>query len=154
MPPEERTFWHATHQQNYAGDAGRKRLRISTMTFSPAMSRPPTTAKMAFRLVDASTGQPTEVELRGRSIVGTVRDGDWVEVPGPVGRSGRLEPLTVHNLTTRSKVVARGSSRSPAARVVAVLAGKPTSSVCAPVSASPSSVGRAGRGGPMARLAR
>ena len=31
VPPEERTFWHAEHQQNYAGDAGRKRLRISSI---------------------------------------------------------------------------------------------------------------------------
>ncbi len=31
VPPEERTFWHATHQKSYAGDAGRERLRISTI---------------------------------------------------------------------------------------------------------------------------
>ncbi len=31
VPPEERTFWHSTYQQNYTGDAGRKRLRISTV---------------------------------------------------------------------------------------------------------------------------
>ena len=31
VPPEERAFWHATHQQNYAGDAGRRRLRLSTI---------------------------------------------------------------------------------------------------------------------------
>jgi pimeloyl-ACP methyl ester carboxylesterase len=31
VPPEERTFWHTTHQGNYAGDAGRERLRISTI---------------------------------------------------------------------------------------------------------------------------
>ena len=31
VPPEERTFWHATHQKNYVGDAGRERLRISTI---------------------------------------------------------------------------------------------------------------------------
>ena len=31
VPPEERAFWHATHQQNYAGDAGRQRLRLSTI---------------------------------------------------------------------------------------------------------------------------
>ena len=31
VPPEERTFWHAMHQQNYVGDAGRERLRISTI---------------------------------------------------------------------------------------------------------------------------
>jgi pimeloyl-ACP methyl ester carboxylesterase len=31
VPPEERRFWYATHQANYAGDAGRARLRISTI---------------------------------------------------------------------------------------------------------------------------
>jgi pimeloyl-ACP methyl ester carboxylesterase len=31
VPPEERTFWHTTHQQNYTGDAGRERLRNSTI---------------------------------------------------------------------------------------------------------------------------
>jgi pimeloyl-ACP methyl ester carboxylesterase len=31
VPLEERSFWHATHQRNYAGDAGRERLRISTV---------------------------------------------------------------------------------------------------------------------------
>ncbi len=34
VPPEERTFWHATHQENYAGDAGRKRLRLATINLS------------------------------------------------------------------------------------------------------------------------
>lgn len=29
--PAERSFWRTTHQQNYAGDAGRQRLRISTV---------------------------------------------------------------------------------------------------------------------------
>ena len=29
--PDERSFWHATHQKNYTGDAGRQRLRISTI---------------------------------------------------------------------------------------------------------------------------
>lgn len=28
---DERSFWHATHQRNYVGDAGRQRLRISTI---------------------------------------------------------------------------------------------------------------------------
>ena len=32
VPPEERTFWHATHQENYAGDAGRQRLRAAPST--------------------------------------------------------------------------------------------------------------------------
>lgn len=31
VAPDARSFWHATHQQNYAGDAGRRRLRISTI---------------------------------------------------------------------------------------------------------------------------
>jgi pimeloyl-ACP methyl ester carboxylesterase len=31
VPDEERTFWHGVHQQNYVGDAGRQRLRISSI---------------------------------------------------------------------------------------------------------------------------
>ena len=31
VPSEERSFWHATYQQNYTGDAGRKRVRISSI---------------------------------------------------------------------------------------------------------------------------
>jgi pimeloyl-ACP methyl ester carboxylesterase len=31
VPPDERTFWHTTHQQNYTGDAGRDRLRICSI---------------------------------------------------------------------------------------------------------------------------
>jgi pimeloyl-ACP methyl ester carboxylesterase len=31
VPPQERRFWHETHQENYAGDAGRARLRISSI---------------------------------------------------------------------------------------------------------------------------
>ncbi len=31
VAPDERSFWHTTHQKNYAGDAGRQRLRISTI---------------------------------------------------------------------------------------------------------------------------
>jgi pimeloyl-ACP methyl ester carboxylesterase len=31
VAPEDRTFWHATHQKNYTGDAGRKRLRVSSI---------------------------------------------------------------------------------------------------------------------------
>jgi len=31
VPPEDRTFWHTTHQKNYTGDAGRERLRNSTI---------------------------------------------------------------------------------------------------------------------------
>ena len=31
VPAEERAFWHETHQKNYAGDAGRERLRISSI---------------------------------------------------------------------------------------------------------------------------
>ena len=34
VPPEERTFWHDEHQENYAGDAGRERLRMSTINLS------------------------------------------------------------------------------------------------------------------------
>ncbi|SNS78998.1 Pimeloyl-ACP methyl ester carboxylesterase [Geodermatophilus pulveris] len=31
VPADDRAFWHETHQENYAGDAGRERLRISSI---------------------------------------------------------------------------------------------------------------------------
>jgi pimeloyl-ACP methyl ester carboxylesterase len=31
VPDDERAFWHRTHQENYAGDSGRERLRISSI---------------------------------------------------------------------------------------------------------------------------
>src|SRR5919112_5426226 len=31
VAPEERAFWHTTYQQNYTGDAGRTRVRISSI---------------------------------------------------------------------------------------------------------------------------
>jgi pimeloyl-ACP methyl ester carboxylesterase len=31
VPPEERAFWHATYQKNYIGDAGRQRVRVSSI---------------------------------------------------------------------------------------------------------------------------
>ncbi len=31
VPSEERSFWHATYQKNYVGDAGRQRLRMCTI---------------------------------------------------------------------------------------------------------------------------
>lgn len=31
VSPDERSFWHTTYQKNYTGDAGRQRLRISTI---------------------------------------------------------------------------------------------------------------------------
>ena len=31
VPPEERSFWHTAYAKNYTGDAGRKRVRISSI---------------------------------------------------------------------------------------------------------------------------
>ena len=31
VPDDERAFWHRAHQENYAGDSGRERLRISSI---------------------------------------------------------------------------------------------------------------------------
>ena len=38
VPPEERTFWHTTHQQNYTGDAGRERFATAPSTCVTAMA--------------------------------------------------------------------------------------------------------------------
>ena len=32
VPPEERAFWHAAHQKNYTGDAGRQRTPGSALS--------------------------------------------------------------------------------------------------------------------------
>jgi len=31
LPPDERTFWHTTYQENYTGDTGRKHVRLSSI---------------------------------------------------------------------------------------------------------------------------
>ena len=76
---------------------------------------------LSFRLSDPGTGRLSEVELRGRSIAGTVRDGDWVEMAGEPGRSGRFEPARVTNLTTGSEVTAIGSPNSTGGRITRVV---------------------------------
>ena len=76
---------------------------------------------LSFRLVEVPGGRPVEVELRGVSLSGSVRDGDWIEVPDRPDRSGRLEVAVADNLTTGSQVTARGSSKSPAVRVYKVV---------------------------------
>lgn len=65
--------------------------------------------------------RPLEVELRGSSLAGTVRDGDWVEVAGEVGRSGRLEVAKVTNVTTGSEVTAIGSSSTAGAKAFKII---------------------------------
>lgn len=67
---------------------------------------------LGFRLAVADRPQPIEVELRGPSLTGTVRDGDWVEVPEQAGRTGLYAVTTVANLTTGVPVTAKGPTRS------------------------------------------
>jgi hypothetical protein len=74
---------------------------------------------LSFRLLDAGE-RPVEVELRGLSLAGTVRDGDWVEVADQ-RRGGRIEAAALTNLTTGSEVKAVGSERSPGAKVFKVV---------------------------------
>ena len=72
---------------------------------------------LAFRLMEPGNPQPLDVQLRGRSLSGTVRDGDWVEVAGPPDATGRWDVVKVQNLTTRSTVIMMGGRRSKAALV-------------------------------------
>ena len=44
-----------------------------------------------FRIVGPEGGQPAEVEIRGRTLAGTVHDGDGIEVLDQRARSGRYE---------------------------------------------------------------
>jgi hypothetical protein len=57
-----------------------------------------------FRILDADGGQPAEVELRGRTLSGTVQEGDWVELANQRAKSGRYEVDRLTNLTTGSEV--------------------------------------------------
>lgn len=59
---------------------------------------------LSFRLRAADRDQPVEVELRAHRLTGTVAEGDQVVVPGTIGRSGRLEPQRLQNLTTHTVV--------------------------------------------------
>jgi hypothetical protein len=65
-----------------------------------------------FRVHPADHDQAIEVELRGYTLVGTVRDGDVVAIPGPIAASGRLEARQVQNLTTGTAVTTTGPARA------------------------------------------
>lgn len=76
---------------------------------------------LSFRLLEPGNPQPLDVQLRGRSLSGTVRDGDWVEVAGPPNIANRWDVAKVANLTTGSTVLVMGGRRSKAATVVLVV---------------------------------
>jgi hypothetical protein len=63
---------------------------------------------MTFRIVGPDGGQPAEVEIRGRTLTGSVQDGDWVELVDQRAKSGRYEVERVTNLTTGSQVATAG----------------------------------------------
>jgi hypothetical protein len=64
---------------------------------------------------------PLEVELRGLSLTGAVRDGDWVEVADRPGPNGMFAVASVTNLTTGLPVSVR-SPRHLGGAVAVVLA--------------------------------
>jgi hypothetical protein len=76
---------------------------------------------LEFRLAEPGNPQPLDVLMRGRSLSGTVRDGDWVEVAGPPDVTNRWNVDKVQNLTTGSTVVVMGGRRSKAATVVVLV---------------------------------
>jgi hypothetical protein len=59
---------------------------------------------LTFRILDADGGQPAEVELRGRTLSGSVQEGDWVELLDQRAKSGRYEVDRLTNLTTGAEV--------------------------------------------------
>ena len=73
---------------------------------------------LAFRLLEPGNPQPLDVQLRGRSLSGTVQDGDWVEVAGTPNALGRWDVAKVQNLTTGSTVLVMGGRPSKAATIV------------------------------------
>jgi hypothetical protein len=75
---------------------------------------------LEFRLVEPGSPRPLDVLMRGRSLSGTVREGDWVELAGPPDVTGRWNVDRVQNLTTGSTVVVLGGRRSATAKVVGI----------------------------------
>jgi hypothetical protein len=75
---------------------------------------------LEFRLAEPGNPQPLDVLMRGRSLSGTVRDGDWVELAGPPDATNRWNVGKVANLTTGATVVVLGG-RSKAATVVVAI---------------------------------
>ncbi len=76
---------------------------------------------LGFRLQVPDRPQPVEVELRGRSLTGAVRDGDWVEVPEKPAATGIYSVDTVANLSTGVPVTVAGPTASAGRTVFAVL---------------------------------
>lgn len=77
---------------------------------------------LEFRLAEPGNPQPLDVLMRGRSLSGTVRDGDWVELSGKPDVTNRWNVAQVANLTTGSAVVVMGGRRRAAAALVVTLA--------------------------------
>ena len=73
---------------------------------------------LELRLLEPGNPRPLDVLLRGRSLSGTVRDGDWVEVAGPPDATGRWNVAKVQNLTTGAIVFVMGGRPSKAATAV------------------------------------
>ena len=76
---------------------------------------------LELRLIEPGNPHPLDVLLRGRSLSGTVRDGDWVEVAGPPDATGRWNVAKVQNLTTGATVVVLGGRPSKVGTVVGLV---------------------------------
>jgi hypothetical protein len=59
---------------------------------------------LTFRILDGDGGYPAEVELRSRSLSGSVQEGDWVELVDQRAKSGRYQVDRLTNLTTGAVV--------------------------------------------------
>jgi hypothetical protein len=77
-----------------------------------------TTVTFRLRRPDESL---VEVLLRGVTILGSVHEGDQIEVPDRPDRSGRIEVAELRNLTTGATVKAEGSPKSAGAKVFKIV---------------------------------
>ena len=75
---------------------------------------------LELRLAEPGNPQPLDVLMRGRSLSGTVRDGDWIELAGPPDATNRWNVAEVQNLTTGSTVVVLGGRPNTVVTVVAL----------------------------------
>jgi hypothetical protein len=80
---------------------------------------------LSLRLLDPAANRPLDVEVRGLTLSGNVRDGDWVEVADRV-QDGRVQVSSLTNLTTGAEVATpppllRGRTAKVAGALVALL---------------------------------
>lgn len=76
---------------------------------------------LSIRVDTGPQARPVDVELRGTTVSGSVREGDWIEFPIARVESGRYSVRQIANLSTSAQVEADAAVRTPQARIVRLI---------------------------------